>query len=397
MKNSSNNTKNSHFVPRFYMKSFFNKNGELVKGDLVKNRLYVVSNLNAECSKKNIYSLKTKINSSEFELYKKLFLSDSSYNEKFINILIKYLNDELADLFSVKVKNNKEAEKIAREYMNKINNPDISRTQEELFTFVYENAFCDNVLPRIIKTRDISFINQHNNNVNEFLMYSWLKATNHIFQLIGKRIANLDSRTPSDIAEPIKSSTLKQKDNDFYDVFLFALMQYFRTSQMRDGFTMIMNQASEVLNFNNIDLNNVYFLFLHIQPIYMANNMISEGYKIILLENKTNSNFIFSDNPCINLYAALIDGRILNENEIEIFLPLSPSLALIFSNKDCYKNLSDFKIVLNSDNDIEQYNKALKFEANRYIYGHSEALIKKYLAAGANHISRVSTLTNQII
>jgi len=372
--NTSDNTKNNHYVPRFCLKNFLDKNGFIHKGILKNKKIYPMNNLKAECSTDNIYTVKSKITAEDFKNFQKFFLSNYQIEADFVSALIAYLNDELGNLIDIKIESNPEAENLANEFKNEINNSDLSRTQEGLFTNIYEGNYLK-LYNEILKNKDIAFINQKYD--GEFIDYAWIKITYFVYKQIDKKFMNnFIKHHPEEnlCEEPENNSHLQDIDdesNDFYNFILFILIQYFRTKKISNA----LKQNLEAY-FPNVD--NLYFLFLHIKSIELADILLKDEYKIILLENISDTDFIISDNPCVNLYSTFIKDRLLNDNEIELFLPLSPKLAILFSDKGCYKNLENLKITLNNAVTINKFNKAVIDNADNYIYSCSEELLKTY-------------------
>lgn len=367
------NTKNNHFVPQFYLKNFCNEDAYIFKGDLIKGKIYKTKDLKAECSKKNIYTVKEKITIEQFEFFCKLFNMEYLYDYEFAHILIKYLNDELADLFNVRIKNNKEIEeKFNNEIKSRLNNPDYSRTQENLFTFIYEKGF-QNLYEKIIKDEDIGFIEQKNSK-ETISLYLWVKISAFIYKQIIPKTVNAfsDLNLKEKAREVLEQDYIDFPPNAFYDLLHFMLIQYFRPEKM---VTTLKNGFNQV----NINNDNLIFLLIHLKSIELSDVLIQENYKIILVRNTTNKDFIISDCPCSNIYTTFVKDRHLNKDELELYLPLSPKLAFVCSNKICYSGLKNPKIVLTKEHDVDKYNEVVLKHTHRFIYGNNKQLIENLI------------------
>lgn len=364
------NTKNNHFVPQFYLKNFCDDNKFVYKGDLAKNNFYKVSDLRSECSRKNIYTVKEKISQKDFKLFCELFNMQHYLDNEFAHILIKYLNDEIADLFLVTTKNKEIEKKFNDELKARINNPDYSRTQENLFTFIYENDFRD-LYEKILKEREISFISQTSSEQN-INVYCWIKISAYIYKQIIPKTINAFKKLKADAFDNIpKIDYLNYQSNFYYDFLHFILIQYFRTEK-------IIESQKETFKKVNIKGDNLIFLLIHLKTIELADILIKENYKIILVENISNKDFIISDCPCTNIYARFVKDRPLENDEFELYVPLSSKLAIICTKRDCYKTLTNSKIFLSREKDIDMYNQVSISNAKRFIYGSNEDLIKEY-------------------
>ncbi|MFZ9181150.1 MAG: DUF4238 domain-containing protein [Rickettsiales bacterium] len=113
----------------------------------------------------------------------------------------------------------------------------------------------------------------------------------------------------------------------------------------------------------------------HYQTIDLTNRLVASGYKLVLIKNCSDLDFITSDNPSINTYSHIVkSGGNLKEDEFEIFFPLSPKLAVLYGKKGDYYDLSTVEI--KSMLQIRIWNAAIKEVAHRYIYSDQEDIVK---------------------
>ena len=105
----SDNTKNNHFVPKFYLKNFLNSDGLLYMKDKTNNKIYTkkVSELKKIASRKNLYSIEDKISKEDVLFFKRLSTIDkkpiNSIDEKkldrYLYILVHFLNGDFGKIF----------------------------------------------------------------------------------------------------------------------------------------------------------------------------------------------------------------------------------------------------------------------------------------------------------
>ncbi len=130
-----------------------------------------------------------------------------------------------------------------------------------------------------------------------------------------------------------------------------------------------------------VNSENVMFLIIHYQTLNILDKLIQDDFKLILIKNETEMNFITSDNPAVNPYSSIAGKRALQDGEFEIYFPLSPKLAILcsknFLHKNYDKDLSEVK--LTSMDEVDYWNKLILHDANRYIYTTSENIVKKYI------------------
>ena len=196
MSESLNHTKNNHFVPKFYLKSFLNKDNILFMKDLHTDTIYkkTESALKKVASKKKLYSIQNKITQIDIETFNKIFRarkpeqnSRNDIKNNFIHTLVSFLNDEMANLFKIRLENQIETEKLFNNYFkDKLNNNGISRNQETLIT-MYENDFI-NVYRDILKNKNLPQLNDFSHlPFQDFSLYIAAKIYDLVYEQLGKK------------------------------------------------------------------------------------------------------------------------------------------------------------------------------------------------------------------
>lgn len=130
-----------------------------------------------------------------------------------------------------------------------------------------------------------------------------------------------------------KGDALFYDDDDCaVDFTYFLAGQYFRTKNIRD---------SVLRSFRNISIPGVsveraWPIMRHIFTTSIAFNLYAKrrDYKLVLLNNVSELEFITSDQPVLNVHAAGRSGEIVEE--VEFYYPVSPSMAVIISNDEKY-------------------------------------------------------------
>lgn len=362
-------TKNNHYVPRFYLKNFLDCDEKIWKLDKTNNKIYHPDTLNAECSKQNLYTVKNKITKEEIDFVARLY---NVHNDEIlmdtINELAVYLNDCPADLVESYVNKNLPFGAEFNEYLKKkINNSGFSRTQETMITELYEENFVP-IYQNIVKNCDISFIQQEWK--KDILFYMGVNISNFALYYLGKMMKTLPG------GHKINISNMKRLQDEilFYDIIIFMLVQYTRTKSSINK----LKQLMEISNIPYIDNSNFAFLSMNIIIFKILASIIfnKSDFKLVLVKNNTEINFMTSDKPCINIFTTVIRDRLLFEDEMELFYPLSPSLAILFTQRSCYDKK---EIIINSTKDIDVFNKAIIDAADRYLYADTEDLLNRYI------------------
>lgn len=383
----TSSTKKNHYVPRFYLKSF-QKGGVLYQRDLTNNKIYPILNLMEVCQKNNLYTIQNKITRDDITFFFQIAYKGGQvnpYDQRFFTFLISFLNDEFANLLEVKSINDSDTNKITEE-IRKIFNNEISRNQEDLYQ-KYENDFLG-IYNKILSQKNLLFLQKEKEEEYSFKLHHFLKITQYIFHhFYSKGVSEIKKLNPKEALElkrisPTSISVLK--DSEYYDMVYYLVSQYFRTLKIHESIKEIFDselfrqtiiKSKKVLNIDRVNSNNFMCLMSHYQTIDLTNRLVAGGYKLILIENCSNLDFITSDNPSINTYSHIVkSGGNLKEDEFEIFFPLSPKLALLYSKKDDYSDSSTVEI--KSMIQISTWNSAIKAGAKRYIYSDSEEMVK---------------------
>ena len=161
--NLMSDTKQNHFVPQFYLKSFFNDSSNCIYLYDKKNDKIRESSDSKELAKKcNLYTIAQKITKSDVVLFQ--ILADyekwhTCADDKILSFLVAFMNDDLSYFFSYTYKGNSSVKKelIEKELNGLIHktlcNPDVARNQEDLCT-MHENAF-SKVRKAVLRTKSL--------------------------------------------------------------------------------------------------------------------------------------------------------------------------------------------------------------------------------------------------
>lgn len=360
-------TKDNHYVPQFYLKSFLDKKSYIHYFDKKTKNYYSTHDLNQIAFKTNLYTIKNKINEMDIMLFKKFFnLSLSSEIEQmFLNWLSAFLNDELKKLFTLEHKSDKEIEnKINEVLKNLLNEPDFSRNQELLFTF-YENQFQPNC-NKIIETEKLSLKTSNADNPISYLAF---RTFFFIAKMMAKKMSLIAKENKLvDINFSLPDSSDFESDG-YLDVVHYLMVQYFRTRKRINIGRLIEPLAKKIEKITGklATPNNVMFLLIHMHSLNIIDKLIQSKYLLILVKNKTEKLFITSDNPVINTYAN--DG--IEVTNFEIFFPITPNLGLLYASEclDPNFNRGEMELIIKDENIIAYYNKLIFNEADRYVFG----------------------------
>jgi predicted CopG family antitoxin len=362
-----NETTHNHYVPRFYLKNFI-QNGILYKQDILTLEPNIVNKIEEECMELDLYST-NHISENDTNFFLEYICCNDVFLSKFVNIIKVYINGSFSELYIdyLKHKFNTKIDDIFIYFLQSTidNNDKISRTQENIFTYAYENNFL-RALKQIINSRSIKGIkSKYITNVD---IYLYNKMHSEIIKKIHQNIhENIKIRQPNiKIDNNAYEKLLKVKsEQDFYiDIIHYLFVQYFRTKKQINIIINILEQFKNALPF---DSNSIVYLFVHFYPFLATINAINKRNHLYIIDNKSSIPFITSDNPCINLCFDKNRNAKLNTNELQLFFPISPTLALLYSATENLSASSKGKITY-SANEVIDVNNKIKQNSEHFIY-----------------------------
>lgn len=156
---------------------------------------------------------------------------------------------------------------------------------------------------------------------------------------------------------------LRQGNSDFYKetegwvTFIeFITHQYFRTSKLYNAIMSIQNPLPH-------DTKRTWPIEAFIYATNVGASLAGQRsqYRILFLSNQTRVPFITGDQPIINL-------RKIDDNDLDLFYPLKPSLALIYTANPERYGASHASIGLPQ---VERYNYLIFSYSDTQIYGNN--------------------------
>lgn len=363
------NTKNNHFVPQFYLKSFQDRSGFIYCFDKVTNTIHQTRNLKEIGCQKNLYTITTKISQEDVNFFSLLFkIKFYPLETDFLKYLTSFLNDEFKKLFNLKYTKNKNLEIQINEIMGKmLNSPDISRNQELLFGF-YETKF-QPIYKHILDIEQLPSIKD--SKINPFY-YLALQTMTFIMQTMQQKLIQYIKEYDSIETLPIRKIRSPFNDEPFLDCIHYLIIQYWRTRKILKS--PLLESIKTQYDSKNINIENVMFLALHFHGLNIIKNCIDAKYKLYLIKNLTELAFITSDNPAVNPYSVISSPSIPPEN-FEIFFPLSPKLGILYSNCCLYASTNSV-ITIEDKSKIDYWNRLLLKESERFVYGNSKSVLE---------------------
>jgi hypothetical protein len=211
---------------------------------------------------------------------------------------------------------------------------------------------------RFYKARDSIFTNKetfvnHNINYNDILGYLSCHAQLFCNQ---QQLVNFNN----DYVQTKLSNHCcgKTKDNLLFDIVFYMSIQSLRVVDIHAILKNISTQKN--ISFTKVDM----LTFMIFASINFANNICNDlqnnGYQFIIINNKTNTSFITSDRPCINLLNPT------ETNDVKLFFPICKNIAIYIAKlPQKYKN-NILDIEVECENTIANYNTQVMEKSKRF-------------------------------
>lgn len=371
-------TKGNHFVWRKYLEAFSQGNKVFVKDikdgnafqaqtDSIakKNDLYMLTSRISDAELRMLFQTITTMPAEEAWLFKE-------FNE-YTMMLVNYLNYDLSYLIT-KPLGHEVKERWNESIKNKVDKKYTQRIQEKLFTF-YENNFYP-VYKRLLN-KDASFYNdifsEKEKSIDNFKCIFSYKMERFFYKesirfLLGQNASLLKS-TINHIYNEVKENNEFMNDNSelIMGFVIFILTQHYRTLKKINSYKNAV-YAVESLEPHDFNIQNMQSLCIHLYPVINACILMQKEYRIAFLSNNTECKFITSDHPVINTYRKVMENK-FHCSEFELFYPLTPMLAVLFTRRGFFKNKPEVEL---TEDDVKEYNKLTIEEADRYIYSIEE-------------------------
>lgn len=147
----------------------------------------------------------------------------------------------------------------------------------------------------------------------------------------------------------------------------FISHQFCRTASMRN---ILIDAERKVHNPSqfNVDMERLWPVLSIIFATNIASSIVSKGseYKIVFIRNNSNLHFITGDQPVISL-------KRNDENSLDLYYPLTPDLAMIFT-ADELKFQSKYLVI--GDLEIQYYNHLIYSKSNTQIFGNAPEYLR---------------------
>lgn len=168
-----------------------------------------------------------------------------------------------------------------------------------------------------------------------------------------------------------------REDIEFYntdegcrDFSYFLCTQYMRTDNAKQ------RVLEAVDSIEGIDFETIWNVLSHIFATNMGWVLFAERrlYKMILMKNETEKEFLTGDQPVLNTHAKPGVSNILPE-KLELYYPVSPRIAILIREAEEYK---DVQQQLVTESDVLNYNNLVVRNSRRQVYATSVDVLQEY-------------------
>lgn len=141
----------------------------------------------------------------------------------------------------------------------------------------------------------------------------------------------------------------------------FLCMQYSRTNVMKNNGEKVFEQYKIDCDKFGIRFDKFWPLLHFSVSIKTADYLLGRELHITFLKNNNRINFITGDQPVINL---CVKKSFETPNNIELYYPISPKIAIIVTAEENKKNILFFERILTLD-EVHAYNSLIKKASNK--------------------------------
>jgi hypothetical protein len=153
----------------------------------------------------------------------------------------------------------------------------------------------------------------------------------------------------------------------------YLCMQFVRTKKIQENVFLAFKDAERQLGVN---INNSWPLMRNINAVSIAYSLFSQRkYKIVLLKNTSDINFITGDQPVFNTHAVEQFGKEIPAST-EFYYALSPRIAILITDDQRFQNL--YEIELN-DSAVGGYNNFVKQVSYEQIYSCTQECLMPFM------------------
>lgn len=170
----------------------------------------------------------------------------------------------------------------------------------------------------------------------------------------------------------IKSKSFNAMDlGERFDLCIYIAHQYSRTKNIQQR---VFEGAKILPVFGDAKIENCWQVLRHIFAHNIAVSLAANAsYKVTILENTNEFPLITGDQPAINTFATYLN-RTEVPTETEIYYPVSPSLAVLISNRRRPDTPSSL-----TQEEVHKYNKMIIHSSHEQIYSSNKGSLIYYL------------------
>lgn len=160
-------------------------------------------------------------------------------------------------------------------------------------------------------------------------------------------------------------------DKGFLDFIYYICVQYMRTKKIRESIILSFREQN-----TNVPMDKCWNLLSHMFATNMGWNIYKDrkNYKMVLIKNNSNKEFITGDQPVVNIFTNNIPKN-TQPDRLAFYYPISPKLAiLIIENKYFHgTNLLNY-----SEEEVDSHNLVIFNKSHEQIYSQSPITLQGF-------------------
>tara|TARA_Y100001972_G_scaffold49378_1_gene60646 strand:- start:12330 stop:13154 length:825 start_codon:yes stop_codon:yes gene_type:complete len=155
-----------------------------------------------------------------------------------------------------------------------------------------------------------------------------------------------------------KDLSFLDDDDELIQFLFFVCQQYMRTEAIKSSV------LKSLKGYKGLDVESIWTVLRHIQATSMGFSLYQDRkkYRVVLIENESSLPFITGDQPIVNT-CALSTPEGEAPEELELYYPLSPELALLLTEKES----KPFKVI-SSDDDVASLNNHIVTQSSKQVF-----------------------------
>lgn len=368
------NTKNNHYVPRFYLK-YFASAGYIYAYIIGKGKIKVFNshNLNNVSSLKNLYTLHTdKVDMSLIRSGHYLINEEAlncSLDEIIYYELTCFLSDRMSESILLTASTSHRNYQIIEFLKAHADGAGAARNAELLLGH-YESkakAIIDKIIDNQAAAPILKKIADERGTATKFFLYD--DIVDVMYKNLFIHLKDLFESNKGAYPSFLEPDKLDEESRNYIYLLYYIVLQLLRNPK---AIKVYENERHEPLP-DTVRFG--WLLQMFYQGIHIAAKCAFQNYKFIIINNDSNLDFITSDVPVVNTYSYMPYEE-MSEADFLLYYPISSRHALYVTN--CEKIVQNDALQFDEQN-VHQHNMLIYKHALKFVFAAQQDTLNKYI------------------